>query len=161
MGYGNYYISISKKPDTQAAWGLNFGGHHIALSLTSDGKNIAMSPYFIGTDPSKVKFGKYAGLGVLSKEEDYGFLFINTFTKAQKTVAVLKQTVPKDIITTPQANQRITSDYGAMEFNETQKAILKMLIQEYTHNFEHEKALQLFEKNNAIGYRDGVFCLGL
>ena len=77
--YGNYYISIWGKPDTKPAWGMNFGGHHIALSLTSDGKNISMSPYFIGTDPSEVKFGKYAGLRVLSKEEDYGFLLINTF----------------------------------------------------------------------------------
>jgi hypothetical protein len=146
--YGNYYISIWGKPDTKAAWGLNFGGHHIALSLTSDGKNISMSPYFIGTDPSEVKFGKYAGLRVLSKEEDYGFLLINTFTDAQKSVAVLQQAVPKDIITSPQTNQRITSYYGiaAKEFNETQKAIFKMLIQEYTHNFEHEKAHQLFDK---------------
>lgn len=146
--HGNYYISVWGKPDTKNPWGLNFGGHHMALSLTSDGKNTSMSPYFIGTDPSEVKFGKYAGLRVLSKEEDYGFLLINSFTDTQKTAAILKENVPKDIITSPQGKQRITSYYGiaAKEFNETQKAIFKILIQEYVHNFEHQKAHQLFDK---------------
>ncbi|NBB18473.1 DUF3500 domain-containing protein [Runella sp. CRIBMP] len=146
--YGNYFVSIWGKPDTKAPWGLNFGGHHMALSLTSDGKNITMSPYFIGTDPSEVKFGKYSGLRVLSKEEDYGFMFINSLTDAQKAVAILKQDVPKDIITSPQAKQRIEGYYGiaAKELNETQMTIFKLLIQEYTHNFEHEKAHQLMEK---------------
>ena len=146
--YGNYFISVWGKPDTKTPWGLNFGGHHMALSLTSDGKNITMSPYFIGTDPSEVKFGKYAGLRILSKEEDYGFMLINSLTDAQKAVAILKQEVPKDIITSPQAKQRIEGYYGiaAAQFNETQLTLFKLLIQEYTHNFEHHKAHQLFDK---------------
>ncbi|MBO0949009.1 DUF3500 domain-containing protein [Fibrella forsythiae] len=146
--HGNYFISIWGKPQTGEAWGLNFGGHHMAISLTSDGQTISMSPYFIGTDPSEVKSGKYAGLRVLSKEEDYGFLLINALTDAQRTVAMLKQDVPKDIITSPQGSQRITSYYGipASQFTADQKDILTMLIQEYTHNFEHQKAHQLFGK---------------
>lgn len=146
--HGNYFISIWGKPQTSEPWGLNFGGHHMALSLTSDGKNISMSPYFIGTDPSEVKSAKYAGLRVLSKEEDYGFMLINALTDNQKTTAILKQAVPKDIITHPQSSQRIASYYGipASQFDEAQKAMLKLLIQEYTHNFEHQKAHQLFEK---------------
>lgn len=146
--HGNYYISIWGKPEAKAAWGINFGGHHMALSLTTDGDNVSMSPYFVGTDPSEVKFGKYSGFRVLSKEEDYGFMLINALTDAQKTVAILKQAVPKDIITSPQANQRITSYYGiaAGQFDELQKTFLKLLIEEYTHNFEHQKAHQLTEK---------------
>jgi hypothetical protein len=151
--HGNFYISIWGKPQTDAAWGLNFGGHHMALSLTSDGRNVSMSPYFIGTDPSEVKSAKYAGFRVLSKEEDFGFMLINALTDAQKTVAILKQDVPKDIITSPQASQRITSYYGiaAKQFDEAQKEMLKLLIQEYTHNFEHQKAHQLFEKITKSG----------
>lgn len=151
--HGNYYISIWGKPDTKAPWGINFGGHHMALSLTSDGKNITMSPYFIGTDPSEVKFGKYSGLRVLSKEEDYGFMLINSLTESQRAVAILKQEVPKDIITSPQANQRIEGYYGiaAKDFNEIQMTIFKLLIQEYTHNFEHGKAHQLMEKITKSG----------
>ena len=147
-GHGNYYISVWGKPQPNQPWGLNFGGHHLALSLTSDGQHIAMSPYFIGTDPSEVKSAKYAGFRVLSKEEDYGFMLINKLTDRQKAVAMLKQDVPKDIITSPQGKQRITDYYGlaAWQFTPDQKAILTLLIQEYTHNFEHQKAHQLFDK---------------
>ena len=146
--HGNYYISVWGKPQEKEAWGLNFGGHHMALSLTSDGQHISMSPYFIGTDPSEVKSAKYAGLRVLSKEEDYGFVLINSLTEAQKAKAILKQKVPNDIITSPQSSQRITDYYGiaAQQLDDAQKALLKMLIQEYVHNFEHYKAHQLFDK---------------
>ena len=151
--HGNYYISVWGTPQANQPWGLNFGGHHLALSLTSDGKAVSMSPYFIGTDPSEVKFGKYAGLRVLSKEEDYGFLLVNALTDKQKAVAILKQDVPKDIITSPQANQRITDYYGisAARLTADQKTILSLLIQEYTHNFEHQKAHQLFDKITKTG----------
>lgn len=146
--HGNYFISIWGKPQLNQPWGLNFGGHHLALSLTTDGKTVSMSPYFVGTDPSEVKLGKYAGLRVLSKEEDYGFMLINALTDRQKAVAVLKQAVPKDIITSPQGQQRITDYYGiaAGQFTADQQAILTLLIQEYTHNFDHQKAHQLFDK---------------
>lgn len=151
--HGNYFISVWGKPEAKQPWGLNFGGHHLALSLTTDGKTVSMSPYFVGTDPAEVKSGKYAGLRVLSKEEDYGFLLINALTEAQKAVAILKQNVPKDIITSPQAQQRITTYYGipAGQFTDDQKMILTLLIQEYTHNFDHQKAHQLFDQITKSG----------
>lgn len=151
--HGNYFISVWGNPQTGQPWGLNFGGHHLALSLTSDGKAVSMSPYFIGTDPAEVKSGKYAGLRVLSKEEDYGFLLINALTDRQKAVAVLKQAVPQDIITSPQGQQRISDYYGiaASQFTADQKTILTLLIQEYTHNFDHQKAHQLFDKITKSG----------
>jgi hypothetical protein len=146
--YGNYYISVWGEPSDQEPWGLNFGGHHLALNLTCRGNEVVMSPYFVGTDPAEVKSAKYAGLRVLSKEEDYGFMLINSLSEKQKAVAVLKQAVPKDIITTPQSSQRITSYYGipAAQLDEAQQTLLKLVIQEYVHNFEHQKAHQFFDK---------------
>jgi hypothetical protein len=146
--YGNYYISVWGTPSAQAPWGLNFGGHHIALNVTCRGDQVVMSPYFVGTDPSEVKSGKYAGLRVLSKEEDYGFMLVNSLSEAQKATAVLQQAVPKDIITSPQSSQRITSYYGiaAAQLDEAQQTLLKLVIEEYVHNFEHQKAHQLFDK---------------
>lgn len=146
--YGNYYISVWGQPQDKSPWGLSFGGHHIAISFTSDGNQVSVSPYFIGTDPSEVKFGKYSGLRILSKEEDYGFMLVNMLTEKQKETAILKQAVPKDIITNPTSSQRITSYYGipVKSFTESQKNMLQLLIQEYTHNFEHIKAHQLIQK---------------
>lgn len=146
--HGNYYISVWGQPQDKLPWGLNFGGHHIAISFTSDGNKVSMSPYFIGTDPSEVKSAKYAGWRVLSKEEDYGFMLVNMLTDKQKSIAVLKQEVPKDIITNPNSSQRIKEFYGvsAATFNEEQQTMLQLLVQEYVHNFEHVKAHQLIQK---------------
>ena len=144
----NYFISIWGKPHEKGAWGINFGGHHIALNLTVTGNNIAVSPLFMGTDPAQVKSSKYAGWRILSKEEDYGFMLLNFLSESQKAKAILKQDVPKDIITNPNGSQRIISYYGisANEFNADQLEILKILIQEYTHDFEHNIAHRLYDQ---------------
>lgn len=152
-GHGNYYISIFGKPGLKTAWGFNFGGHHIALNFTSDGKNSSLSPFFIGTDPSEIKSSKYAGLRILSKEEDYGFMLINSLTNEQQIKAIINQSVPKDIITNPRSSQRITEYYGiaGKDLDKNQKDILKILINEYIHNFEHQKAHLLIDKILASG----------
>ena len=103
--------------------------------------------------PSEVKSNKYAGWRVLSKEEDYGFSLINFLSESQRKTAILKQEVPQDIITNPKSSQRITSYYGisARQFNADQKAILKILIEEYVHNFEHIKAHRLMDMIDKSG----------
>ncbi len=118
--HGNYYISIWGKPQSKDPWGLDFGGHHLALNITLKDKTIITSPFFYGTDPSEVKSAKYAGLRISSKEEDYGFMLVNMLSESQKAKAILKQEVPNDIITSPNSSQRITSYYGisAADFNE-------------------------------------------
>jgi pentatricopeptide repeat protein len=157
--HGNYYISFFGRPALNTAWSFNLGGHHIALSMTTDGKKISVSPYFIGSDPAEVKSGKYAGLRVLSKEEDYGFLLIHALTDKQKTKAILSQSVPKDIITNPTSKQRINTYYGisTAEFSDVQKAYLSYIIQEYVHNFEHDKAHEMLDKMKKSGFKNMHF----
>lgn len=157
--HGNYYISIFGLPRDHQAWSINFGGHHIALTYTSDGKKISMTPYFIGTDPSEVKSDKYAGLRILNKEEDYGFMLVNMLNETQRSKAILKQETPKDIITNPKSSQRIDNYYGiaAKEFTKDQMTILKLLIGEYTHNFMHEKAHDLITRIEHTGMKKIYF----
>ncbi|NQW77049.1 MAG: DUF3500 domain-containing protein [Cytophagales bacterium] len=157
--HGNYYISFFGMPKLDGNWSISLGGHHISLSMTTDGKKISVSPYFIGTDPSEVKSGKYAGLRVLSKEEDYGFLLIHSLTDKQKEKAILSRSIPKDIITNPKSSQRIETYDGISteEFSEVQKAYLNFIIQEYVHNFEHEKAHEILDKMKKSGFKNMYF----
>jgi pentatricopeptide repeat protein len=157
--HGNYYISFFGMPTLDGNWSISLGGHHIALTMTTDGKKISVSPYFIGTDPSEVKSGKYAGLRVLSKEEDYGFLLIHSLTDKQKAKAILSRSIPKDIITNPKSSQRIDTYDGISteEFSEVQKAYLNFIIQEYVHNFEHEKAHEILDKMKKSGFKNMYF----
>ncbi|HNR05668.1 MAG TPA: DUF3500 domain-containing protein [Saprospiraceae bacterium] len=146
--HGNYYISVWGQPQEKEAWGLSFGGHHIALSCTVKGEHLSLSPLFVGTDPSEIKSSKYAGWRVLSKEEDYGFMLVNMLSESQQSKAILKREVPGDIITNPNSSQRISEYYGiaAGEFNEAQRSLLEILIQEYIHNFEHAFAHDLYSR---------------
>jgi len=147
-GYGNYYISIWGKPEPAGNWGLKFGGHHISLNLTVAGNDFSLTPLFLGTDPAEVQSSKYAGLRVLSKEEDYGFRLINSLSEEQKSIATLSMEVPGDIITNPSNKNRLVDYTGikADQLNEAQKKLLKRLIMEYINNLEHEKAHKYAEK---------------
>ncbi len=146
--YGNYFISVWGKPETDSQWGLNFGGHHMALNLSIVDQKISIPPFFIGTDPAEVKVDKYAGLRVLAKEEDYGFMLVNSLNSSQQSKAILKQQVPGDIITNPNSSQRIDNYYGlaAKEMDAAQQKLLRLIINEYLHNFEHFAAHAMEQK---------------
>jgi len=146
--YDNFFISIWGDLKKDSNWGLNFGGHHISINMTVTKNSVSISPFFLGTDPAEVKLGKYSGLRILSKEEDYGFILLNFLTDNQKKKAILSQDVPKDIITNPNSSQRIMDYYGVSvkDMNNDQRAVLELLIQEYTHNFEHNLAHGLYDK---------------
>jgi len=140
--YENYYLSIWGKPEPSGDWGLKFEGHHISLNLTVAGDNFSLTPLFLGTDPAEVHTTKYAGLRVLSKEEDYGFRLINALSEEQKSIATLNMEVPEDIITNPSNKNRLVDYSGikADQLTKEQKKLLENLIMEYVNNLEHEKA---------------------
>ena len=151
--YGNYFIAIWGKPHLTEPWGLKFEGHHISINLSVIGDKFSLTPLFLGTDPAEVAITKYSGLRVLSKEEDYGLLLINSLDKGQKLIATLSKEVPKDIITNPSNTQRITEYQGinGEHLTQEQKNILTRLIKEYIYNLEHEKANEYLSKIEKSG----------
>jgi hypothetical protein len=157
--YGNYFIAIWGKPNLNKPWGLKFEGHHISVNLSIVGDKVSFTPLFLGTDPAEVQITKFSGLRVLSKEEDYGLLLINSFDKKQKQKATLSQDVPGDIITNPSSNQRIKEYKGikGADLTVEQKEILKRLINEYINNLEHEKANEYRSKIEESGIDEIYF----
>lgn len=157
--YGNYFIAIWGNPNLEEPWGLKFEGHHISINLSIAGDKVSLTPLFLGTDPAEVSITKYAGLRVLSKEEDYGLLLINSLNTDQKQIATLSQEVPGDIITNPSNKQRITDYQGikASDLTTNQKDILMMLIKEYINNLEHEKSHKYLSKIEESGIDEIYF----
>jgi len=152
--FENYFIAFWGKPNKTEPWGFKFEGHHISINLSVTGKHYSLTPVFLGTDPAEVTITKYAGLRVLSKEEDYGLLLINSLSEELKAVATLSQEVPGDIITNPNSSQRIKEYQGikASKLSNKQKDILERIIREYINNLEHEKAHEYLEKI----YKSGI-----
>lgn len=157
--YNNYYVAIWGAPNLKEPWGLKLEGHHISINLSVVGDKYSITPLFLGTDPAEVTVTKYAGLRVLSKEEDYGLLLINSMTENQKRIATLSMEVPSDIITNPESAQRITEYQGikGKELTQTQKDILELLIKEYINNLEHQKADEYLEKIHNSGFENIYF----
>lgn len=157
--YNHYFISIWGDPKKEEPWGLKFEGHHISLNLSAVGDKYSLTPLFLGTDPAEVTISKYAGLRVLSKEEDYGIKLINSLNEEQKLIATLSKEVPQDIITNPSNKNRITQYQGikANEFNKDQKVLLELLINEYLGNLEYYKANEYFDKIKKSGIDEIYF----
>ncbi len=131
-GHGNYYVSIYGNPGEQSNWGLKFEGHHLSINLTIIDGNISITPLFLGSDPALVRTTQFAGIRALSKEEDYGIELINLLNEQQKSIAIISDEFPMDIITSPEGPQRLTEYQGIKgeALNEKQKSQLKHLINE-------------------------------
>lgn len=141
-GFDNFYIAFWGKPHKAGPWGFSLSGHHLSLNITMIGDKIKMSPLFLGTDPSEVSMGKYAGWRILHEEEDLGFMLLNSLSIEQKAIAVLDKAVPGDIYTSPRTDQKTPTYVGikGKEMSEAQKTILRLCIQEYVHNYQHTYA---------------------
>ncbi|TXG35213.1 DUF3500 domain-containing protein [Seonamhaeicola maritimus] len=157
--YKNYFVSVWNTPSLTEPWGLKFGGHHISINLTIKGDKLSVTPLFLGTDPAEVPITKYAGLRVLSNEEDYGLKLINMLSKEQKKIATISNDVPKDIITNPSKPQRINDYYGikASDLNEEQKHQLILLIKEYVNNLETRKVTEILKTIKTSGVENIYF----
>lgn len=157
--YGNYYLAIAGKPETDEVWGLKFEGHHISINLTVAGDEFSMTPLFFGSDPAVVEATQYAGLRPLSKEEDYGFWLINALDEGQKAKATLEGKVPGDIITSPDRPQWLEEYKGikGSELTDGQQKILHYLIEEYIGNLERDKAEEYLAKLHARGMGEVYF----
>lgn len=157
--YGNYFIAILGNPSMEDIWGFKFEGHHISINLTVTKDSFSMTPLFLGSDPAVVEVTQYAGLRPLSKEEDYGFWFVNILDEEQKAKATLSQEVPRDILTNPDRPQWYEDFMGikGSELRPEQQKVLHYLIEEYMNNLEKEKAEEYLAILHARGMDEVYF----
>ncbi|WP_159025709.1 DUF3500 domain-containing protein [Aquimarina sp. Aq78] len=154
-----YYFAFWNKPEKDTNWGFKLEGHHLSLNFTFADMKISSTPLFLGADPAEIRETEYAGWRVLGEEEDLGFLFINSLDETQKKKAVLKdKKVPRDILTNPDSEQRLTAFWGikAAELDKAQKTLLRTIIEEYIHNLEHSLAHEEMEKIDSAGF-DNIY----
>jgi hypothetical protein len=138
---GNYFLSFWGTPGVDAPWGLKLEGHHVSLNLSSDGKSLALTPVFLGSDPAQVRVTRHAGLRVLAKEEDRGRVLVKALSDEQRRTATLSVELPADIITNPKGPQRLDELQGiaVSALNDSQRTLLRSLIAEYFDNLEQPR----------------------
>lgn len=95
----DYQVTIFGTPGPKGRWGWRVEGHHLSLHFAvNDGRVVATSPTFTGSNPAEVKEGPSKGLRVLAPLEDLGRAVVEGMTEAQRAVAVITPTAPNDIV---------------------------------------------------------------
>lgn len=148
----NYYFAFFGSP-SDPQWGFKLEGHHLSINFTFTGKNISVTPFFIGTDPAEFMISEYAGWRVLGQEEDFGLRFINMLSPALRKKATMPGDAPEDIITGAESGKRLIDYWGvkASELSIEQKSLLESMIREFVFNMEYEKAMIEYDKIKKAG----------
>lgn len=143
----NFYFAFFGQP-TDSIWGYKLEGHHLSINFSFINDKIAVTPYFMGTDPAEYPISEYAGWRVLGQEEDLGIKLIHLLTPAQQKKATMSTAVPKDIITAAESGKRLVDNWGILGagMNTNQKLILQYIVREFVFNLEYDKAVIEYDK---------------
>ena len=111
-----YWISIFGEPSPTEPWGWQIDGHHLIVNCFIHGDQMVMTPDFRGSEPVAAKSGKYAGTHVFQDEETRGLEFMKALAPEQQQRAVIGTELPRDVITTAQADN-LNLDYAGISYD--------------------------------------------
>jgi hypothetical protein len=156
-----YFFTIFGEPSETGVWGFRVEGHHLTLNFTmADGKVLADTPAFMGSNPAEVRTGPRAGLRVLGREEDLGRQLVQSLDAQQKAVAVIAERAPGDIRTgenlnienIPDLNLAKPTGLQASRLTAAQKDTLTLLLEEYAYRMPIELAETTMAEINKGGW---------
>ena len=149
----NYWVSVFGNPATDPQWAWLITGHHLAAHFTANRDQVAFTPLFLGAEPYTIDSGPYTGWRVLSHEVERGFALLQALDDHQRSVAVLGQEVPRDVLEGPGRRASLARFEGlnASRLSERQQALLWHLIEEYVRNAEHDAANSHLDKIRGDG----------
>ena len=91
-----YYLTIFGKPDDRGKWGWRVEGHHLSLNFTlEDGKIVAATPAFFGSNPGEVRQGPRQGLRTLADRDDRALRLVQALDEGQRKKAALRRRRPR------------------------------------------------------------------
>ena len=153
FGHDLYWIGIFGDPAKDKSWGWQLDGHHLALNITVVGDEVSVRPAFMGSDPARLPAGTYAGWYVQRGEDEKGKKLFASLTEQQRAKAVIDTIAPRDVITGPTRGDQLKTPTGlpASDLDAEQLRLLKSLINEYVHNYEHNIAHIQLDRNMSSG----------
>ena len=155
-----YFLSIFGSPSTQRTWGWRVEGHHMSLHFTVvDGKLVAGSPSFFGSNPAEVRDGPSKGTRVLGREEDAARLLLESLDAAQRERAIINTTAPNDIVTMASVKIDPLSPVGipASALTANQQSLLRKLIDVYTGKMADDIATERVMRIEKAGWDKVAF----
>ncbi len=149
-----YFFMIFGEPSEDTTWGWRYEGHHLSQQWTIvNGQSLATTPQFRGANPAEVPEGPMKGIRALAAEEDLARTLLKSFTADQRTKAIIDETAPPDILTSAERQATMQEDSGLAHsaMNDSQKAQLWTIIQEYSASMPPSVAEARLEKIRKAG----------
>jgi hypothetical protein len=144
-----YYVSIFGSPSDRGKWGWRVEGHHLSLNFViEDGKIIASTPAFFGSNPAEVRQGPRRGLRTLAEREDRALRLLQALDVKQRRTAIFSEKAPSEIraANTPQPPTDPAVGIAYADLREDQRVMLRSLVESYGDDMPAEVAKAWFDE---------------
>jgi hypothetical protein len=155
-----YLFSVFGTPSAQGTWGWRVEGHHVSLHFSVvNGKPVASTPSFAGSNPAEVREGPQKGQRVLGTLEDAGRALVAALDAAQRTTAIINVTAPNEIVTSNMVDITPLAPPGlkASAMTSAQRDQLARLIDAYSSLMAPDIAADRTAKLRAAGMENVSF----
>ena len=163
-----YFFSIFGEPSERGRWGWRVEGHHLSLNFTvEDGKIVAATPAFFGSNPGEVRQGPRKGLRTLADVEDRALRLLQALDDDQRKAAVVAEEAPKEV-----RSGELKGDSGGLnerapdepaqgiafaKLNDNQRKAFRALIETYADEMPAEVGDAWLGEIDKAGYDDVRF----
>jgi len=150
---GNYAFAIFGEP-ASGDWGWKLAGHHIAVNFTVSDGRVGFTPMFVGSSPTTIEAGPYAGWMAMPHEAGRGIDLMMSLTDAQQNAAMIADVVADDVFEGPGRRASLEKYEGlkADELSVAQMQLLRALVDEYVGNVDFDSAAAQMDLINEAGW---------
>ena len=150
-GFGSlkdYYIAVYGTPSSTEPFMIQFGGHHLARSLTYNGDKVSQTPQFVGSEPVSFQSGG-ATIEPVKAESTALFALFGSLTAEQKAAAKLASGTYDDLLMGPGQDSGVfPASEGLLvsDLNDSQRKLATEAIQAYVGDLADTAAAKLLAK---------------
>jgi Protein of unknown function (DUF3500) len=150
-GFGalvDYHIATYGQPSTTQPFMVQFGGHHLARTLTYNGDKVSQTPQFVGTEPTSFPSGG-ATVEPLKAEAAGMFGIMASLTADQRTSAEITSGTFDDLLMGPgkdSGNFPTPEGLLVSDLDAAQRQTVLAAIKAYAGDLSTDAATQLMAK---------------
>ena len=89
LGEWSYTFCLFGAPSPSEPWGWQLFGHHLTLSCFVLGRQMVLTPTFMGAEPAYAGTGPFAGITLFEDEERAGLALVHSLSPAQQRQAIV------------------------------------------------------------------------
>jgi hypothetical protein len=142
---GDYWVAVFGDPGADEPWSWRFEGHHVSVTMTVLGADVAPTPVFFGANPARVSYAGRTVSRPLAPEEDLGRALLDALDTRGRALAIVADDAPADIrtATRPRAQPELHPlGVAAASLGPTPRALLAQLVALYLDRLVPELAGQ-------------------